>query len=505
MTQISKLYLSQKEWKAKAMERGANLRAAKQQLKHHKKTIQQQQKEIELLKEQLKKNVTSTSEAEKYYPCVPLQSPEISKTETRGYCVNLFSESKASFRSLATILSVLSNLNLVSLSFIPHFTSIINWCLRFGLGKLKQVKPISEPWIAIIDYSIGIGSKKVLVILRVNLNILCKKEQDDSIQLKDCECIGLHIDDSPNGETVAKALTETFTNSGYPKAIIKDKDSVLNKGVKLLVEQQGTDIEVIDDISHVFANALEKEFKSEADYQVLLDKQLAFNNQVRQTELACLSSPKLRTKSRFLSISKQINWAKKILDLPICDLKQEIGKSIDKVTDLKYELTKIAYLIDKFHDLAKTSTKIMKLLKTQGLNEDSAKESKQLLEHLAVDSHFKNVALGWIDNVLAVKQKVIIDSKATLLITSDIIESLFGSFKDIIGRNPLTDIGRSVLLIPVLCGASDKDTVTEILSSTSQVELNYWEKENTPYTVRRKRQNILRKQYPKSEIELISF
>ena len=39
-----------------------------------------------------------------------------------------------------------------------------------------------------------------------------------------------------------------------------------------------------------------------------------------------------------------------------------------------------------------------------------------------------------------------------LLASSDIIESLFGNFKDIIGRGPQADMNRSALLIPVLCG-----------------------------------------------------
>jgi hypothetical protein len=502
MSQVSKLVSSQKEWKAKAIERGASLRAAKQQLKQQKKIVQQQEKEIELLKEQLKKNLASTDVIEKFHPPVPVLNHRTSMPKIRGYCVNLFSETKTSFRSLAAILSVLSNLNLISI-YIPHFTSIINWSLRFGLGKLKQVKPIHEPWLAIVDYSIGIGSKKILVVLRVPLNALSQQEQENGIQLKDCECIGLHIDESPNGETVAKALTETFTNSGYPKAIIKDNDSILNKGVRLLIERQGVDISAIDDISHVFSNALEKEFKSEEAYQEMLDLRLNFNNQVRQTEIACLTAPQLRGKGRFLSISRQTNWLKIMLELPIFSLQRETKISVEKVVHLKSELTKMADSLNKFQNLAETSTKMMKLLKTKGLDEDTIKESKQLLNPLPAESHFKQVALNWLDKTLAIKQKLIVDSSVTLLITSDIIESLFGSFKNIIGRNPLTDIGRSVLLIPVLCGASDKDTVTQVLSTTSQVELNNWEKEYTPCTVRKKRQYILGKQYLKSEMEII--
>jgi len=39
-----------------------------------------------------------------------------------------------------------------------------------------------------------------------------------------------------------------------------------------------------------------------------------------------------------------------------------------------------------------------------------------------------------------------------LLVSSDIIESLFGNFKHIIERSPQADMSRTTLLIPALCG-----------------------------------------------------
>jgi hypothetical protein len=49
---------------------------------------------------------------------------------------------------------------------------VINWTLRLGLGMFKQVKPICESWIAIIDHSIDIGTKKALIVSRVKMDAL---------------------------------------------------------------------------------------------------------------------------------------------------------------------------------------------------------------------------------------------------------------------------------------------------------------------------------------------
>ncbi len=87
---------------------------------------------------------------------------------------------------------------------MPHFTSVINWTLRLGLGLLKQVKPINKPWVAIIDHSIDIGTKKALVVLRVTLDALSRR--GSAICLEDCECVGLKVSEKVDGESISRDL-----------------------------------------------------------------------------------------------------------------------------------------------------------------------------------------------------------------------------------------------------------------------------------------------------------
>jgi len=74
-----------------------------------------------------------------------------------------------------------------------------------------------------------------------------------------------------------------------------------------------------------------------------------------------------------------------------------------------------------------------------------------------------------------------------LLVSSDIIESLFGKFKHIIERSPQTDMDRIVLLIPALCGNLDYKTITSALNQVHHYDLKIWEQENIPYTMRKTR------------------
>ena len=72
----------------------------------------------------------------------------------RNLCILLVLKAVVSYRSIPRILDLFNVYTPLALGWIPHFTSVINWTLRLGLGLLKQVKPIDQPWLAIIDHSI---------------------------------------------------------------------------------------------------------------------------------------------------------------------------------------------------------------------------------------------------------------------------------------------------------------------------------------------------------------
>jgi hypothetical protein len=63
-----------------------------------------------------------------------------------------------------------------------------------------------------------------------------------------------------------------------------------------------------------------------------------------------------------------------------------------------------------------------------------------------------------------------------------------GRFKYTIERSPQADMNRSVLLIPTLCGNLDGEIITQALNQASCRDLDAWEKDNIPYTVRKRRQ-----------------
>ena len=365
--------------------------------------------------------------------------------------------------------------------------------LRLGLGLLKKVKPIAQPWLAIIGHSIDIGTKKALVILRVRADILSRKE--GAIQLQDCECIGLRISETVNGNSVALESGEIFQHAGTPAAIIKDCDRTLNKGVNLWQEKQELDIPVIEDISHVMASALKKQYEDTEGYRNFTSLISKSAKNLRQTALAFLAPPKLRTKGRFLSIGRLGRWGERILDLLDVGKDRKDDDSLNKVRAALPDINDSKSFIQSFAGTAKTVSQVMELLKNKGLNNSTFSECHSLMEKLSDAQTVKKSLRDWLNQHFIIRGKV---THFSLPVSSDIIESLFGRFKHMLERNPQADMNRSALLIPVLCGTLNESVIRDALNSAPHDALKKWEQDNIPYTMRKKRREFFGETKPKT-------
>ena len=406
--------------------------------------------------------------------------------ETRALCVLLVVQAVVSYRSVPRILELLDAAMAFGLGWVPHFTSVINWTLRVGLGMLKQVKAVDSPWLAVIDYSIDIGTKKALVVLRVRLDALSKR--GGAVRLEDCECIGLKVGEKVNGESVAADLEEIFTRAGTPKGIVKDCDATLRKGVRLWSERQGEPVHVIDDIGHSMANALRDEFEGTASYERFTALTTQCANLLRQTDLAFLIPPKLRSKGRFQSIGNLGKWGGRVLDILAVKGGAKKGSLLARLRGALPGFLLLKPFILRFAGTTRLVSQVMEIIKSQGLGQATYEQCTRLSEQLPKRSKLKKRLQAWLARHIDIQRQM---TSLPLLVSSDIIESLFGNFKHIIERSPQADMNRTVLLIPALCGNLDKTTIALALNLASHHNLQMWEQENIPYTVRKKRQAVL--------------
>lgn len=233
------------------------------------------------------------------------------------------------------------------------------------------------------------------------------------------------------------------------------------------------------------ARALKAQFEKTTSYQQFTSLINKGAQCLRQTELAFLIPPKLRSKGRFQSISKLGKWGEKILHILFV---QDCAKAGDLLAKLRVALPgfiRLRAFIEDFADTTKVVSQVMEILKNKGLDQTSFEQCHQLSKQLPKNSTVKDRLQLWLQQHIEIHKQI---TALPLLVSSDIIESLFGNFKHIIERSPQADMNRTALLIPALCGIQDEITMTQALSQARHRDLKSWEQENIPYTMWKKRQ-----------------
>ncbi len=486
MTKISRIRRSRSEWKTKAVSRATQLRCQRKKSARSQKREDARRLELEERVSFLEcENAALKSTAAPHLPAV---GGGDSLDRRRTACVMMVIEGIVSFRAVPRIWGVLQRLGWVSIQ-IPHFTSVIHWTLRAGMTIFNEVGSTDEPWIAVIDCSIDIGTRKALVVLRVSLSALHQKQ--DAIGLQDCECIGLKIATRWNGPLVKDALADIFGKAGMPRAIIKDGGTDIKRGVELYREAHDAEhVQIIEDVGHLAANALKAEFAWRAAFAKFLDIVRKGAARIRQTSLAWLLPPKVRTKGRFQGITEVAEWAGKLLNLMGGPGRSKNDSEVGMLRKAFRGLSQLRGFLEQFCATCEVAERFLKLLKREGLNQATGAEAKIILKQLPRDSKVRARLLSWIDRHLKIQRGLAI-GQLPLLVSSDVVESLFGKFKTIVQRNPQAELNRLVYIIPLLCGMHTSAEIDRALRGCSHGQMLDQIQKTIPPTLRQQRHRIL--------------
>ncbi len=118
--------------------------------------------------------------------------------------------------------------------------------------------------------------------------------------------------------------------------------------------------------------------------------------------------------------------------------------------------------LSQFDQTIQRVNKVLELLKHQGLSAKTYESIRGLLAALRT-VEVKEALDQWLTQQMAIQRLLGSVEDIPLLVSSDIIESLFGKFKYAMSRCPSLEINRSTLLIPALCGHLERDSIAELL------------------------------------------
>jgi hypothetical protein len=308
----------------------------------------------------------------------------------------------------------------------PSDSTIRLWVMRYGFAKLNNPLPDGQ-WVIIGDVTVDIGTLKCLATVGVNLDTLYKRE-DITLTLDDLEIVGIHPTHNATGEFAKESFQKDIDRLGgleKVKGILIDQGSDLTKGAKLL-QQAGIKVKFLHDVSHKLANVLEKNLKDDPLWEEYT-KQLTKTKQlVQQTELAALQPPKQRSKARFMNISLYVYWFTKIKEI-----KQ--NGNLNHVPEERFdEYFGWMQKFEFFHEILQQKVEVVEIIKDaircSGYSMNIYEHLIDAFDLLPYDKAVYPFICEALDTVYEEVEKL--GENERLPGTTEIVESLFGSYKN---------------------------------------------------------------------------
>lgn len=339
----------------------------------------------------------------------------------------------------------------------------------------KKTCSTLKPWICVADHTIQVGTNKAFVVLGIPAK---KLKTGEALGLKDAIVLATAVKTSWTGEDVALIFKKVFKQNGYPLQIVIDGASNLKKGARDALKDLPNDCHITYDMTHFIAKLFKQKYDGGMRFQDIMNKLAMTSKQITQTDIGYLLPPKIREKSRFLNLPNLANWFDKLIDIKRqAKLTHIERRQINKYFGWVWK-PKVEPYIRSFIKEVKAIKDLQKILKNTGINEFSYLKACSKLLTIDDDTFTQPIQTA-IATELEVSKKV----GFPLLMTSDLIESLFGKYKSITKPHRLSEINRSILTIPVICEEIISDLIDKAFTKTTEKEVERWIKRNIPTTL----------------------
>jgi hypothetical protein len=463
MSPLSKMQHSRDQWKYKAKQRGERARYQRKQNARLKAERDQATTALKATQARLRQ-----LEAHRHgLATVP-------KVDVIHVALQLFLEARIGFRAVSRVLTLLAMA--LGIKKAPCPQTLINWVIRLSIVRLDSARPLrglplsqapfTNGLLWMIDLSIGLGSGKILAVLAIDAHH--HQLVNAAPSLRHVHCIGVSVAESWTGESIADVLDRLIAQMGRPAAYLKDGGSDLQQAADLL-EERGLGSPCIDDISHAAAGMLKHYYHHHPAFERFLSACGSVSGKLKQTLLACLAPPTVRTKARFMHVHRLVTWAQQLLQLsPAGGAKA--GSILARLRACLDELPACKDLIKRFGADAQGMLECQKILKTQGLSHATLAQCKPRISAMP-SAPLRLEFEAYLEYQRATAKTLGLDHVG-VPISSDAIESLFGVAKRH-GVGQTQDAARIALRLPAFCGAPTREEAEQVLgiSVTRQHEI----------------------------------
>ena len=407
-------------------------------------------------------------------------------------CVRLVMFANCSLRSVSAIMRELAAFYPVGM---PSHTAIQGWALKLGVGHLGGGAPRRDDWVYIVDATMEFGNKKCLLILGVPLSRLRNRAaMRPSPCHADVTVLSIAIKDKLNGEVVKEALVATADSVGCPVQVVSDHGPDVKKGIEDFCALQPRPPVRLYDVSHKMAAILRREMEPDGRWKAFVRQCGKTKMLTVQTDLAHLAPPTMRTKAKWLNVDRCVQWAEAMrahgrdaaLFPPGAVQTERFKKYFGWLEKHSADIARWAGMLSAL-DAAKA------LIKANGLHKGSAIEFAAAMEEVAKAGPIRPDIVAEVKDFFA-GQEALLPDDGIWLGCSDIIESVFGKYKNLSSRNAMKGLGKAVLSIPVYTGETvTAETVARGVEKVMFKKARAWLAENIGESFFTKRRKALGK------------
>ena len=316
---------------------------------------------------------------------------------------------------------------------------------KLGLSAYENdSKPTDKKFAYIIDESIMVNREKLLLILGVPA-----EHPGRPLKHEDVTVVSMKSGGSFKGDDIKQEIEKSIKEiKAKPEYVISDQAHNLTNGIS-----QSELLHHID-ISHAMGTCFKHAYGNEpdfVDFTTLLGK---VRLQYHLTDKAYLLPPNMRSIARFMNLNSWVDWGNKMLGC-FGNLPKEMQDAYSFVPDYKELLVELKIAVDAVEY-------IETICKTEGFNLANCKKCKRYItQHVIGNANNRRAMFGIrVLEYLKQQEEKLKSSYEAHNISSDIIESTFGVFKQKKSPNKLYGITPFVLFIP-LHAKLKNDTATK--------------------------------------------
>jgi len=413
--------------------------------------------------------------------------------------VRLVTAVKLSLRSTPRVLETVFGFLLGRTAEAPvmAWTTVRCWLMRLGLYALLRPLKQADDWAYLIDHTVQIGEVKCFAVVGVQLSQLPYPRR--CLQREDLELIALVPMAHSTAVTVEQALEEAALRTGVPRLIASDQGGDVRGGIARYCSNHRHTIATCD-AAHKGANVLRHLLEADERWARFVAQLSQTKAKLQQTSLACCVAPRLRPKARFMNLAAPLRWARwclRVLDQPwpkdesLSDRQRAVLATIDR----EQLEAKLGWLRDyrqaieewsQWHEVIQV---VVRQARRCGIDRDSVAELQRqftAMELLPLGAETAQVMMDFIaEQAWAARV-----GGELLIVSTEILESLFGAYKNLEGQQSESGLTGLMLVVGALVSSWNQEAIKEGLEATPGKAVEAWIEKRLGPTVQSQRRTL---------------